>query len=485
MRFRQSLQRKFILIASVSIVLVMGVLGYFIADRNRELLYDSLEKQGKLLAQTVASLIINELIYEKLGLVEQGGLIDNYVREIYQGKELDFLYVAVVDEKGIVLSHSDFSEYGKRYNNNFTTSALKADDILVRETVSSRTGSGILEFGAPLSIGRKHWGALLFGVSLADIEEQSRQMILQIIGLTLLLLIGGFLSIFFLSRRFLQPIVDLSHTMQTIGEDLPKHKISIRGDDEIALLGKSFNTMIDRMEQANRNMQKAHDKLLHFEKLVTLGILASSIAHKINNPLGGLFNCIRNLERQGDDADFRKKYLALIKEGLESIETTVSQLLWSAAKGRKETDSASLSDVFTTVSALLDYRLKTMEIDFSVEIDQDLKVRMPPHDLQEVFLNVLVNAIQSMPQGGVLSLETVKEKGKVRILIKDSGEGIDHDDLEHIFEMFFTTKDAGKGTGIGLWMTHELIKKWKGDISIASLKGKGTTVSITIPAENT
>ncbi len=481
MRFRKSLQKRFILITSLAIVLVMGVLGYIIASRYNELMYDSLEKQGKLLAKTVASLIINELIYERLGLVEQGGLIDNYVRDIYRGKDLDFLYVAVLDENGTVLSHSDFSQYGTKYTSPFAKNTLQSHDIQLRTTLSEETGGRMIEFGAPLTIGEKHWGALLFGVSLKDIEMQSRGMIIQIIGLTLFLLAGGFLTIFFLSQRFFKPIVDLSHSMQAIGEELPKDKIIIQGEDEIAMLGSSFNAMIDRLEQANIKMQKANDKLLRFEKLATLGILSSSVAHKINNPLGGLFNCVRNLQQSGDDPEFRNKYLELIKEGLESIETTVSQLLWSAGKGREEKEVSFFEEVFASVSGLLDYRLKKAGIRFEVSIEPGLQVQMFPYDLQEIFLNVLINAIQSMPDGGRLSLEARRKRDKVYLRVQDTGEGINRHDLDQIFEMFFTTKEAGKGTGIGLWMTNELVQKWKGDITIDSEKGKGTTVSIILP----
>ena len=162
----------------------------------------------------------------------------------------------------------------------------------------------------------------------------------------------------------------------------------------------------------------------------------------------------------------------------------VSRLLWSAGKERAEVELATIKDVLATVTGLLDYRLKNAGIVFQVKIDEGLKVGMSPYDLQEILLNVFVNSIQAMPNGGMLSLTARKEDEKVHMQITDTGHGINQDDLEQIFEMFFTTKEAGKGTGLGLWMTHEVIKKYKGDISIKSEKGIGTSLSIVLPAES-
>ena len=127
-----SLQKKFILIAFMSVLLLAIVVSFFVATKTRSALYNATEQKGRMLAQTVSALIINELIYEKLGLVEEGGLIDNYVRELYLRQDLELRYVAVLDNQLQVISHSDFSEFGKYYEDPFVKNAQHAHDVLVK-----------------------------------------------------------------------------------------------------------------------------------------------------------------------------------------------------------------------------------------------------------------------------------------------------------------------------------------------------------------
>lgn len=476
-----SLQGKFLLITFAGIVLLTGILGYLAAARSSYLLYDSVEKQGRILARTVAALIINERIYEKLGLVEEGGLIDNYVREIYGRKDLDFLYVAVLDEHNQVISHNDFSHYGEIIDNAFIRRVAQTDEVAVHRAGDQAGEYAVLEFAAPLSIGGKRWGMLMFAVSLQAVEHETRRLIGQIAGVLAFALLAGLGLIIQLNRRFISPITAMAETMREIDSELPDRKVEIHGDDELALLGRNFNNMIDRIRAANLATKRAHEKLLQSEKLATLGILSSSIAHRINNPLGGLFNCLRMFERYADNPAFRDKYIGLIREGMESIRETVEQLLWSAGKGRNDEARAPAAAVLAGILHFLDYRIKGAEIAFQAEIPPDLVLPLPAHDLQEILQNILINAVQAMPAGGTLSVTARKQEHVYLLSVKDSGSGIPAAELGKIFELFYTTKPEGEGTGLGLWMTYELVKKCKGEITVESPPGLGTTVTITIP----
>ncbi len=228
-------------------------------------------------------------------------------------------------------------------------------------------------------------------------------------------------------------------------------------------------------------MKLAHEKLLQSEKLATLGVLASSVAHRINNPLGGLFNCVRLLQRQGDDAVFRNNYLELILEGLESIEKTVGQLLYTAGRREGEEKRSEVADVLARVLKFLDYRMKKQNISYIQEVTPGLIIPVAPHDLEEMFLNTMINSIQAMEKGGTLRVYAGRGKDQVEIGIKDSGSGIPADQLDQVFDLFYSTKKAGEGTGLGMWMTYELVKKYRGHIDLQSREGAGTKVSIVIP----
>ncbi len=121
-----SLQKKFILVSFFSVFALITVISFLAVGKTRSALYNATEQQGRMLAQTVSALIINELIYEKLGLVEEGGLIDNYMRDLYQRRELDLNFVAVLDDSLQVISHSDFREFGKHYDNPLLREAQEA-----------------------------------------------------------------------------------------------------------------------------------------------------------------------------------------------------------------------------------------------------------------------------------------------------------------------------------------------------------------------
>ena len=128
----RSLQTKFILITLIAVIILMVILGIMITTREHSIMHREIERQGRILAETLAIPVMNDLIYEKLGLVEEGGLIDNYVTEIFGKKDIDLLYMAVLDADGRIISHNDFNEYGKVYDDPVTVEALRSDSTVVQ-----------------------------------------------------------------------------------------------------------------------------------------------------------------------------------------------------------------------------------------------------------------------------------------------------------------------------------------------------------------
>jgi signal transduction histidine kinase len=475
-----SLQKKFILVAFLSVFVITVAITILAAVKTRSALYNASERQGRMLAETVSALIINQLIYEKLGLVEEGALIDNYMRDLSQQNELDVNFVAVLDNAFRVISHSDFQEYGKYYDDVFIEQAQESGQVLVRPLDSSTDGAA-LEFAAPLSIEGKRWGVLLFSLSLDRVETEIEAMISQIVIHSIIALSVLFFLIYLLSRRFIKPIIDLSQAMGEVEVEMSEKTIPVKGNDELALLTRSFNEMVRRITNANAEMKLTHEKLLQSEKLATLGVLSSSIAHRINNPLGGLFNCVGLLRKNGDDPEFRANYLDLIEEGLESIKQTVGQLLWTAGRRETEDKRSHVPSVLASVLRYLDYRIKKQQIEYNEAIDENLVLPVPPHDLEELFLNITINAIQAMESGGQLLIKAHLSESQVEITVEDSGIGIPEDKLDEVFDIFYSTKKAGEGTGLGMWMSYELVKKYNGKIFISSQVGHGTKVTMIFP----
>jgi hypothetical protein len=129
----------------------MVIMGVIITRRETGIMYRDKERQGRILAETLAIPVMNDLIYEKLGLVEEGGLIDNYVTEIFGSKDVDLLYIAILDAEGKVISHNDFNEYGKAYDDPITVKALASDSTIAQKFYSDKVGYEAIDFATPLS----------------------------------------------------------------------------------------------------------------------------------------------------------------------------------------------------------------------------------------------------------------------------------------------------------------------------------------------
>ena len=475
------MQYKFFIITTCAIIAAMSIAGYLVVEREKDILYAEAEKQGRLLGETLAIPIINDLIYERLGLVEEGGLLDDYIQEMFKRKDLSLLYIAVLDEHGKVISHDDIRKYGKVYTDPLTQRALAADSTIIQHF--SAKGHDALDFGVPLSIGKKRWGTLKFGMSLEKAEHEILATIRKIVLMTAVFLMAGFAIILLLSRRFIRPISQLANTMEKARGDYLDVQADIRGHDELAVLGDRFNSMIARIKQANEELKKTHEKMVQSEKLASVGILAAGVAHEINNPLGGIFNCIQMLKQNGGNPEFRQKYLDLVNEGLNRIENTVSRLLWMSRKGEHTPVDVNIRSAVDSVYSFLEYKMKKGGIAFRNGAPVDLRFTFDVHDFQQMLLNLFINSIQAMKDGGTLEITGRREDSMMAIEVIDDGCGIEAEHIGKLFDPFFTTKPAGEGTGLGLWLTYEIIRNYNGDIAVESVVGKGSRFILKFPAE--
>ena len=529
-----SLQRKFVIMTFSVVIFLMVVTGLIITRRESNIMYRDIERQGRLLAETLAIPVMNDLIYERLGLVEEGGLIDNYITGIFSKKEINLIYIAVLDENGRIISHNDFNEYGRVYDDPITTKALASDSTVVQKFHDQHTNSGALDFSTPLSIGKKRWGTLRFAVSLEVLEQEVRTTVLGVTIITVMMLAVGFGVIVLLSRRFIRPIAELAQIMEkaegvrldvrvitTSGSDeiarlgqsfnrmidrisdsnfeiksthekllqfvgiientderMLDVKVDIEGSNEITLLCHSFNRMIDRIREANIELNRTHDKLLQSEKLASLGILAAGVAHEVNNPLGGLFNCVHMLEEKGADGEFRLRYLELLKDGLSRIESTVGKLLWMVRKDEKNPQIIEVKHALAQACGFVEYMLKKNGVSYNEDIESGVSIKLDPFDLHQVLINLMINAAQSMPNGGTLTINAYCRESKVLLEVCDTGEGIQEENMHKIFDPFYTTKPPGEGTGLGLWLTYEIVNSYGGEITAQSNKNMGTIITI-------
>jgi PAS domain S-box-containing protein len=222
------------------------------------------------------------------------------------------------------------------------------------------------------------------------------------------------------------------------------------------------------------------NQLMISEKLASLGLLTAGIAHEINTPLTGISSYVQlliNSSPNNADREIAEK----IEAQIERVAKLVRSLL-SFSRGEKgQIKRFPLKNCIGDILTLLDYRIKRQAINLDVKIPEGIELWGELDKLQQVFLNIISNAIDAMAEGGKLGIEAEKKEGNVIIRISDTGVGIKKEHLSRVFEPFFTTKGYGRGTGLGLSISYQIVKEHNGDITVESEYGKGTTFTITLP----
>jgi signal transduction histidine kinase len=323
-------------------------------------------------------------------------------------------------------------------------------------------------------------GALSITIPIAWADEKIRvnNRSLFFIGLLSFVLVSITLLIMF-NTLVVDRLNKLSNAMNSFPEKAPDQLLLPYGNDEIGNLGEQFSELCKRLVGYQTELDKTIHQTLFNEKMASMGILSAGIAHEVNNPLGGMLNCVKSMRENPEDQEMRERYLPLLDKGLKQIEHTMKQLL---NFGRQEPLQLRKMNVATLLSEcleLLSYKLKGVQIIQDNSIEDECYV--DTEGLKQVFVNLGLNAIQAMPDGGTLSIKSEMIGQQLHFTFKDTGTGIANDIISHIFDPFFTTKDVGVGTGLGLSVTYSLIGKMKGTVDVTSELGVGTIFMVTIP----
>jgi signal transduction histidine kinase len=241
--------------------------------------------------------------------------------------------------------------------------------------------------------------------------------------------------------------------------------------------------MMDELEEAREMDQARQTQLAHTEKMAAVGSLAAGVAHEVNNPLGGILTCIENLREHPDDDEMRERYLELIHDGLKRIEHIVANLLDFSRQRQMVLEPTSLNHNLRHVIDLVKFQLRRDDIRVEMDLDADEPLVMADHfQMEQLFLNLVLNALQSMPDGGTLFLRTRRRQESVVGEVRDTGTGIPEEIRDRIFDPFFTTREVGEGTGLGLAVSDSIVASHGGMIEVESSTGKGTLFRVAFPA---
>lgn len=229
--------------------------------------------------------------------------------------------------------------------------------------------------------------------------------------------------------------------------------------------------------------KKLQQQIDQSEKLAVIGQLAAGVAHEIGNPLTSISSIVQILQRKAPD-DFYSEQLATIKENIDRISRIVRELVDFSRPPSYEKTLIQITDIIKTAIGIVKYDKRVKKVDFKTELDTDIPpIMLVPDQLLQVFVNILINALDAIEGNGELTIKSTHDDDYVYISIKDNGCGMDEETVNKIFDPFFTTKGVGKGTGLGLSVSYGIIKKFKGDISVESKLNEGSTFTIKLPIE--
>ena len=313
-----------------------------------------------------------------------------------------------------------------------------------------------------------------------EANKIKEHIIFSIVLLVLLVGTVAIILVFRASAHFTRPITHMIEVIRCVkGGDLEK-KMVVPGQDELAEMAAAFNRMTDIIRH-NKEMEAT---LAQQGKMASLGVLSSGVAHEINNPLGVILGYAGYLEGKMAETDPNYRYIHEIKRESKRCKKIVQDLLSYARTPRPSLDLVDLNELLTQIADFAanhtDMRNVIIDTDFTASLPG---VMLDGDQMRQVAINLILNAGGAMPEGGRLIIRTEPvEAGRVEISFIDTGCGIPRENIERIFEPFYTTKE--RGTGLGLAITRQIIEQHQGEIIIESEPGQGTTVRVILPIEH-
>lgn len=296
-------------------------------------------------------------------------------------------------------------------------------------------------------------------------------------------LVPNLLLVLLIVRAFSRPLQRITLAAVQVTEGNYGTEVELReSNDEIGLLADSFNEMSRKMASDIEQLQNLNEQLTRTEKLAAMGTLAAGVAHEVNNPLAAISSLIQMMQTNRSFDERTQENLKIISTQIQRI-TQVTKDMMEFARIRPAAKS------YLSINDLIERSLRLASFDKSFQKLQIIKdfcsdipdINADSDQLQQVFLNLLLNAKDAMPDGGKLRIVTIPTGGDIQIEISDNGTGVDENNLKKIFDPFFTTKQTGKGTGLGLAVCYGIITAHNGKIEVSSNEKAGTTFKILLP----
>ena len=347
-------------------------------------------------------------------------------------------------------------------------------------------------------------GILYVGMLERPYIDTTSRVMLTFTLMAFLFIVFLLVILYFATSRITNPLQKMVVATQEIAKGDLSHKVEVNSKDEIGYLADSFNqmtadlktanqkliewgkTLEKKVEERTKELREMQEHLIQSEKLASLGKLAAGIAHEINNPLGGILIYSHLLLEDTSKKSPHYENLKKIVKETSRCKDIVRGLLEFARPKEPEMTLIDINDAVDRSLAIVEGQTIFQNITLDKTYTSDLpKIVADESQLQQVFMNIIINAAEAMDGKGKLSLSTSMNTDRTHIEIKisDTGHGIKEEDKKRLFEPFFSTKEVGKGTGLGLAISYSIIQKHQGTIDVKSEEGKGSTFTVKLPVK--
>lgn len=381
------------------------------------------------------------------------------------------------------------------------------DQLREGQTVSLRLQDGHGEIFrytyVPVDVGTAEQGALELSQSLSSLKSFTRRTIIRAVTVTVFLaLIYGLILYFFINRKIRVPLNRLTERAKRIGQGDLAVDHTVTGNDELAVMARTMNNMCSSMIIAKEKIKFEYDarlktieQLRHTERLSTFGLISAGIAHEIGTPLNVVDGRAKMIITEELNAEEVRECATIIKSQAERMTVIIRQLLDFTRRPEQQIAKENIVLIIKQIFQLLHPMASRQRVYFTLNRAEDADVMLYADgaQIQQVLINLLMNSIQAMPDGGTVSVNLTNEmlspakfadqapRLHMKVHIVDEGEGICQEDIEHIFTPFFTTKTVGTGTGLGLSIAHGIVEEHGGWIEVESDVRKGTSFSLYLP----